>query len=69
MNDLDASPSNSAQEAEPRRSYREHSPSIRYGQSSVDYSERIVELEMENLRLHRLVAELLIKNQQLRKSD
>ena len=28
---------------------------------------RISELESENLRLHRLVAELLIKNQQLRK--
>lgn len=30
---------------------------------------RLVELEIENSRLHRLVAELLIKNQQLRKSD
>jgi len=29
--------------------------------------ERLNELEMENARLHRLVAELLIKNQQLRK--
>jgi hypothetical protein len=28
---------------------------------------RIAELEIENLRLQRLVAELLIKNQQLRK--
>jgi len=27
------------------------------------------ELEIENSRLHRLVAELLIKNQQLRKPD
>lgn len=27
---------------------------------------RLAELESENLRLHRLVAELLIKNQQLR---
>jgi hypothetical protein len=32
-------------------------------------SNRLVELEIENSRLHRLVAELLIKNQQLRKSD
>lgn len=32
-------------------------------------TDRLVELEIENLRLHRLVAELLIKNQQLRKSD
>jgi hypothetical protein len=30
---------------------------------------RIAELEVENLRLQRLVAELLIKNQQLRKPD
>jgi hypothetical protein len=29
---------------------------------------RIAELEIENLRLQRLVAELLIKNQQLRRS-
>ena len=32
-------------------------------------SERIAELETENSRLHRLVAELLLKNQQLRKPD
>ncbi|RSL18774.1 hypothetical protein EDE15_4376 [Edaphobacter aggregans] len=32
-------------------------------------SHRIAELELENLRLHRLVAELLLKNQQLRKVD
>jgi hypothetical protein len=69
MNDLDASPSKSAEEAEPRRGYRDPSPSIRYSQSNSDYSERLVELEMENLRLHRLVAELLIKNQQLGKPD
>ena len=30
---------------------------------------RLVELEIENSRLHRLVAELLIKNQQLRKQS
>jgi hypothetical protein len=30
---------------------------------------RIVELEHENSRLHRLVAELLLKNQQLRKPE
>ncbi len=29
---------------------------------------RIAELEVENLRLHRLVAELLLKNQKLRAS-
>jgi hypothetical protein len=37
--------------------------------SSVMTTARITELEVENLRLQRLVAELLIKNQQLRKRD
>lgn len=32
---------------------------------SIDF--RVMELEIENLRLQRLVAELLLKNQQLRK--
>jgi len=36
-------------------------------QPAASFTERIGELEMENARLHRLVAELLIKNQQLRK--
>lgn len=31
--------------------------------------ERIAELEVENTRLQRLVAELLLKNQQLRKQE
>ncbi len=30
---------------------------------------RMMELEMENFRLNRLVAELLLKNQELRKAD
>jgi len=30
--------------------------------------DRLAELESENARLHRLVAELLIKNKQLRKT-
>lgn len=33
--------------------------------NSVDF--RVMELELENLRLQRLVAELLLKNEQLRK--
>jgi hypothetical protein len=69
MNNLDAGPSKGAEEAEPGRGYKNPSPSIRYSQSNADDSERLVELEMENSRLHRLVAELLIKNQQLRKPD
>lgn len=36
---------------------------------SVSTDLRIMELEMENSRLQRLVAELLLKNQQLRKEQ
>jgi hypothetical protein len=39
-----------------------------YAAQSGDH-ERLAELESENARLHRLVAELLLKNQQLRKSN
>jgi hypothetical protein len=39
-----------------------------YQSAAID-SSRVTELELENSRLHRLVAELLIKNQQLRKQD
>ena len=31
--------------------------------------DRVTELELENARLHRLVAELLLKNQQLRNCE
>jgi hypothetical protein len=41
-------------------------PSTRRPPLDID-NYRIAELEIENSRLHRLVAELLIKNQQLRK--
>jgi hypothetical protein len=43
------------------------SSSIHSRQLAASFMERLSELEMENARLHRLVAELLIKNQQLRK--
>lgn len=43
-------------------SHRQHRP-----QSTIDA--RLHELESENRRLHRLVAELLIKNQQLRRAN
>jgi hypothetical protein len=39
------------------------------GYKAVNSKDRLAELEIENSRLHRLVAELLIKNQQLRKPD
>jgi len=40
-----------------------------YRLPSTEENSRVAELEIENSRLHRLVAELLIKNQQLRKAD
>jgi len=43
--------------------------SHRYHAGHANVDERISELESENQRLHRLVAELLIKNQQLRRAD
>jgi hypothetical protein len=47
-----------------------NSSSSRYSrQSAADFTDRVGELEIENARLHRLVAELLIKNQQLRRAD
>jgi hypothetical protein len=49
--------------------YREPSSSIHQQRSARSYDDRLAELEVENSRLHRLVAELLIKNQQLRKPD
>jgi len=45
------------------------SPSLHRRPPIANYDDRIAELEIENSRLHRLVAELLIKNQQLRKPD
>lgn len=43
------------------------SPKVHVSPSSTDF--RVMELELENLRLQRLVAELLLKNQQLRKNE
>jgi hypothetical protein len=48
--------------------YRKSSSSI-HQQHAASYDDRLAELEIENSRLHRLIAELLIKNQQLRKPD
>ena len=45
------------------------SSSHRHAPNALSAAARITELEVENLRLQRLVAELLIKNQQLRKRD
>jgi hypothetical protein len=56
------------QEAEPG-GYGGDPALAHYSQPAVSFSDRLLELELENSRLHRLVAELLIKNQQLRKAD
>jgi hypothetical protein len=46
-----------------------HSSSPMYSRPSVvEENNRLAELENENSRLHRLVAELLLKNQQLRRA-
>ena len=45
------------------------SPERHHMSPGVNGNDRLTELEVENSRLHRLVAELLIKNQQLRKPD
>ena len=67
MNEFDTNVTNNGEDAEPGgyrgESFSHHRPSA----ASVD--DRLAELEIENSRLHRLVAELLIKNQQLRKQD
>jgi hypothetical protein len=53
-----------------RREPRYRDSSSPAGHRSVaECNDRIVELEIENARLNRLIAELLIKNQQLRKPD
>jgi hypothetical protein len=57
MNKLDTNNAGTGQGTEPA-GYQGPASSIHY---------RLAELEVENSRLHRLVAELLIKNQQLRK--
>jgi hypothetical protein len=67
MNKFDTNAANIEEDAEPS-GYRSSSSSIRFG-SPTSYNDRLAELEIENSRLHRLVAELLIKNQQLRKPD
>jgi hypothetical protein len=66
MNDFDTIPISTQGTAQPG-SNRDSFASARSQPSDVNENYRLAELEMENSRLHRLVAELLIKNQQLRK--
>jgi hypothetical protein len=65
MNKFNTSSINAGEEQEHSAS----SPLLQYRSPTTGYDDRLVELEMENVRLSRLVAELLVKNQQLRKPD
>jgi hypothetical protein len=57
------------QETYPASASRRSAPQGTMGVDGSRFAEiRFAELEMENLRLHRLVAELMIKNQQLRRT-
>ena len=66
MNKIETSRIDAGEEMEPGGRMKSSSYNR---QSAADFKDRVGELEMENARLHRLVAELLIKNQQLRRSD
>jgi hypothetical protein len=68
MNKFDTNASNTGEDLEPG-GYKDPSPPIHYRPVTVSSTDRLAELEIENSRLHRLVAELLMKNQQLRKPD
>ena len=68
MNKFDTNATNIGEDTEPG-GYRGPSPPVHYRTAAVSSTDRLAELEIENSRLHRLVAELLIKNQQLRKPD
>jgi hypothetical protein len=65
MNALETGSTNAREE----NAHSISSPSAHPRPPATNCNERLAELEIENSRLHRLVAELLIKNQQLRKSD
>ena len=69
MNKFDGNATSTGEDAEPG-SHKGPSSSIHYRPpAAASCNDRLAELEIENSRLHRLVAELLIKNQQLRKPD
>jgi hypothetical protein len=67
MNNLTIDATYNGEEAE--SDGRTRSSSVHSRPFAADYSDRVSELEIENSRLHRLVAELLLKNEQLRKPD
>jgi hypothetical protein len=68
MNKFDTSDTNTGENTQ-QIGYKDPSSSVNYRPPAASHNDRLAELEIENSRLHRLVAELLIKNQQLRKSD
>jgi hypothetical protein len=68
MNQLDPVPISDARNIEPDRK-DDSTHAVHSRAHGIHDANRLVELEIENSRLQRLVAELLIKNQQLRKSD
>jgi hypothetical protein len=65
MNSFDTSSVNTGEE----KGHNSPAHSIHHRPPAATCDDRLAELEIENSRLHRLVAELLIKNQQLRKPD
>jgi hypothetical protein len=67
MNELEINTANSAEGES--GNYGGSPSSMDYRPPSVGCDARLAELEIENSRLHRLVAELLVKNQELRKLD
>jgi len=71
MNTLDTQYTNAAQYTNAGEEKERSSTSMpaHYGPPGTNFNDRLTELEVENSRLHRLVAELLIKNEQLRKPD
>jgi hypothetical protein len=68
MTEIERSRINSGEDAEPG-GHKNSSSSMYSRQAAAYFKDRLGELEMENARLHRLVAELLIKNQQLRRPE
>jgi hypothetical protein len=68
MTEIETSRLDTGEDAE-AGGHKNSSPSMYGRQSAAHFKDRLGELEIENARLHRLVAELLIKNQQLRKPD
>jgi hypothetical protein len=66
MSEFDTIPTSVREAAEPG-GVGDSFPSTRRQPPAINDNYRLAELQVENARLQRLVAELLIKNQQLRK--